>query len=59
MDAHQVKPYAYLVRKAGYGDYSEILRSRRQAEEAARDMRWWSGRVTITPLFAGKPEKVK
>ena len=53
------RPVAYIVKQDGQSKYTEILRSRRDAMEAARDMRWWPGRITVTPLYAGKAVVVK
>jgi hypothetical protein len=48
-----MKPTAYIVKQVGLSEYTEILRTKKQAVEAARDMSWHPGRVTVTPLYAG------
>lgn len=54
-----MKPAAYIVQQRGLSEYTEIHRTKRGAMECARDMRWHPGRITVTPLFAGKPAVVK
>lgn len=53
------RPVAWIVSQQGQSKYTEILRSKRDAMEAAKDMRWWPGRITVTPLYAGKSEIIK
>jgi len=55
----KVKPAAWLVKQKGLSQYSEILRTKREAMQAAGDMLWHPGSVTVTPLYAGKPTVLK
>lgn len=60
MDAGEVRrPTAYIVRQQGLSQYTEILRSKKDAMQAAKDMMWHPGRVTVTPLYAGKAVRLK
>ena len=49
------RPAGYLVKQHGLAEYAEVVDTKRKAVELARDCLWWSHRVTITPLYAGKP----
>jgi len=53
------RPAAYIVKQDGLTRYSELLRSKKHAMQAAKDMLWHPGRVTVTPLYAGKPAVLK
>lgn len=53
------RPTAYIVRQEGYSEYTEILRYKKDAVEAAKNMRLWGGKVTVTPLYAGKSVRIK
>jgi hypothetical protein len=53
------RPVAYVVKQRGLSEYTEIVQTKRQAMEAARDMLWWSKQVIIRPLYAGKEIRVK
>ena len=53
------RPVAYIVKQDGYSEYTEILRYKKDAIEAAKDMKLWGGRVTVTPLYAGKVVRIK
>lgn len=49
------KPAGYLVQQHGLAAYGEFVDTKKKAVELARDCLWWSRRVTITPLYSGKP----
>lgn len=53
------RPVAYIVKQEGFSEYTEILRFKKDAIEAAKDMRLWGGKVTVTPLYAGKVVRIK
>lgn len=48
------RPVGYMVTQRGLSEYTEIVRTKRQAIEAAREMFWWSKQVSIRPLYAGR-----
>jgi hypothetical protein len=50
---------AYLVAQDGQSKYSEILRTKREAMLAAHDMKWWPGKITVTPLYGGKARRIQ
>ena len=51
------RPVAYVVKQHGLHTYAEMCETKKKAIECANDCLWWSSRVTITPLYAGKPIK--
>lgn len=53
------RPVAYVVKQKGLSEYTEILYTKKQAMEAAREMLWWSKQVTIQPLYAGRKIALK
>jgi hypothetical protein len=53
------KVIAYLVKAAGQSQYTEILRAKTQARQAAKDLAVFSPRVSITPLYAGREQRYR
>ena len=53
------RPIAYVVKQRGLSEYTEILYTKKQAVDAAKQLLWWSKQVTILPLYAGRAIKLK
>jgi hypothetical protein len=53
------RPVAYLFQQQGHAEYREFFRWRKEAEQEAQYCRWLGQPSTITPLYPGKPVKVK
>jgi hypothetical protein len=53
------RPIAYLFQQRGYSEYREIFRFKKEALAEAQYCRWLGQPSTITPLYAGRPQKVK
>jgi hypothetical protein len=53
------RPIAYLFQQKGYAEHREFFRFRKEAEQEAQYCRWLGQPSTITPLYPGKPLKVK
>lgn len=51
------RPVAYLVKQHGLCEYDEICSTKREAIQAAKECLWWSKKVTVTPLYRGRPIK--
>lgn len=49
------RPIGYLVQQSGLGEYAEIVRTKKEAVQVARECLWWSKKVTVRPLYAGRP----
>lgn len=57
--AGKVKPFAFIVQQQGLSKYAEIHKTKKAAKECARDMLWHPGRITMTPLYAGKAVRIR
>jgi hypothetical protein len=53
------RPVAYLFQQQGHAEYREIFRWKKEAEQEAQYCRWLGLPSTITPLYPGRPRKVK
>lgn len=53
------RPVAYLFQQRGYSEYAEIFRYKKEALAEAQYCRWLGQPSTVTPLYAGRPLKVK
>jgi hypothetical protein len=48
------RPVAYVVKQRGLREYTQVVYTKKEAMQTARDILWWSKRVTIQPLYAGR-----
>lgn len=49
------RPVGYLVQQSGLAEYAEIVRTKKEAAQVAKECLWWSQKVTVRPLYAGRP----
>lgn len=53
------RPVGYIVKQRGLSQYTEIVRTKQEAMQAAREMFWWSKQVSVRPLYEGKELRVR